>query len=52
MLINTVLVIKYCKNVMARTCLCTSKTKNVSRGSIPKVKQSALIKELGNIIAY
>ena len=37
---------------MARTCLCKLKTKNVSRGSIAKVKQSGLIKELGNIIAH
>ena len=46
------LVIKYCTNVTTGTYLCTPKIKSKSPGSIIKGKQSVLIKEWENIIAY
>ena len=36
---------------MKGTYLCTSKIKNVSPGSIPKLKQSELIKDWENVTA-
>ena len=50
---NTILlVIKHCTSVTTGTYLCTSKIKNASPGSIPKLKQSELIKVWENVISF